>query len=244
VTAWSNQATILGQEETPVIARLLSRLSLTRQMGGCQIAVLCHMAGCGRTTTAAALAWCWGQTGHTVKLIDADPAHDLGLIVLRNNSCPWANVEYSQTLTPASPESASEQLVLIDCPPITDPAIFEILRQVQGVLFICPPNPVTLRTISVTADALKTVREVNPNVELLGVVVGIYNEYDPTHSAMLDRLRQVHGKLLLEPPVPDDPAVRAWPLDPGSELPVGAGRDAYLALSKAIRDQAERVAAR
>jgi hypothetical protein len=58
---------------------------------------------------------------------------------------------------------------------------------------------------------------------------------------MLGRLRQMHGELLLEPPVPDDPAVRAWALSPGAALPPGPAADAFADAGQRLRGLVRRL---
>jgi hypothetical protein len=58
---------------------------------------------------------------------------------------------------------------------------------------------------------------------------------------MLGRLRQMHGELLLEPPIPDDPAARDWALAPGSDLPPGPAADAFAAIARRLRDLARQL---
>ena len=71
-------------------------------------------------------------------------------------------------------------------------------------------------------------------MELLGLTIGLYNESDTVQAPMLDRLRQVHGDVFVEPPVPFDPALHDWPLAPGAGLPPGRGADAFAALARAL----------
>ena len=59
------------------------------------LAIGSHKGGTGRTTTACALAWLWGQDGFRVTLADADPVQAAGLIALdESGQCPWSNVTY------------------------------------------------------------------------------------------------------------------------------------------------------
>ena len=83
---------------------------------------------------------------------------------------------------------------------------------------------------------LSAARNHNPKLELLGVLIDLFTDLDAVQAPMLDRLRQMHGELLLEPPVPYDPAVRDWPLTPGAGLPAGPAADAFAAVAGRLRD--------
>ena len=84
------------------------------------------------------------------------------------------------------------------------------------------------------ANVIEAAKAVNPRLELLGILISIYNDRDPVHNAMLARLRDAHQDLLLEPVIPYQPEVRDWPLHPGTSPPPGAARDAYAALTDTL----------
>jgi hypothetical protein len=112
-------------------------------------------------------------------------------------------------------------------PVVLDPTVQDVLRRCHGVVLTCVADPLSLRTVPAAANILATARVGNPRLELLGVVIGQYNAFDEIQAPMLERLRQMHGDLLLEPPVPYDPAVRDWALAPGSPLPAGRAAKAF-----------------
>jgi hypothetical protein len=115
-----------------------------------------------------------------------------------------------------------------------------VLRRVNGVVLTCAAEPVSLRTVPAAAGVLSAARANNPKLELLGVLINPYTALDTVQTPMLDRLRQMHGELLLEPPVPYDPAVRDWPLTPGAGLPPGPAADALAAAAGRLRDLVRR----
>jgi cellulose biosynthesis protein BcsQ len=122
-------------------------------------------------------------------------------------------------------------VVVIDCPPLMDPEALPVLRRAHAVVLTVTADPVALRTVPAAAAVFAAARVGNPGLELLGVLLGIYNERDALQPPTLQRLRQMHGELLLEPPVPDDPAVRDWPLTPGAGLPDGPAAAAFAGLA-------------
>jgi len=192
------------------------------------LAIGSHKGGTGRTTTACALAWLCGQDGFRVTLADADPVHAAGLIALdESGECRWPNVIYSVDLPEPSQSAFEADVIVIDCPSFMDPTVQDVLRRCHGVVLTCVADPLSLRTVPAAAGVLATARVANPRLELLGVVIGQYNAFDEIQAPMLERLRQMHGDLLLEPPVPYDPAVRDWALAPGGPLPAGRAAKAF-----------------
>jgi chromosome partitioning protein len=201
------------------------------------LAIGSHKGGTGRTTAALALAWLWGRTGLRVTLADADPARAAGLIALdAAGHCPWVNVRYAAGLPEPGDPALDADLVLIDCPPLMTPAAQPVLRRSAGVVLTCLADPLSLRTVPAAAGVLASGRVHNPRLELLGVLIGLYNGRDAVQGPMLGRLRQMHGELLLEPPVPDDPAVRDWALTPGAALPPGPAAEAFDEVGGRLRD--------
>jgi cellulose biosynthesis protein BcsQ len=209
---------------------------------GYLLAVGSHKGGTGRTTAALALAWLWGREGMRVTFADADPIHAAALIALdESGACPWPNVTYVAGLPEPGDPALEGDVVLVDCPPLLAPDAGPILRRAAGVVLTCHADPLSLRTVPAAAGVLAAARIQNPTVELIGVLIGGYNGDDPVQAPMLGRLRQMHGELLLEPPVPDDPAMRDWALAPGSGLPAGRAADAFATVARRLRDLVRRL---
>jgi cellulose biosynthesis protein BcsQ len=201
-----------------------------------------HKGGTGRTTTALALAWLWGQEGLRVTLADADPSRAAGLIALdATGACPWPNVRYHAGMPEPGDPVLDADVVVIDCPALLDALAPPILVRAKGVVLTCLADPLSLRTVPTAAGVLAAARVHNPQLELLGVLIGLYNPQDAVQAPMLGRLRQMHGELLLEPPVPDDPAVRDWALTPGRGLPPGPAVEAFAAVAGRLRDLVRRL---
>lgn len=201
------------------------------------LAIGSHKGGTGRTTTACALAWLWARDGFRVVLADADPAGAAGLIAIDSaGQCPWPNVRYHDG--PVAHDSAwpETDIVIVDCPSLMDARAGCVLQACHGVVLTCVADPLALRTIPSAARTLAMARVANAGLELLGVMIGQYDENDPVQAPMLDRLRAMHGEMLLEPPVPFDPHLRDWALAPGSALPAGHGAGALEAVRDRIAD--------
>jgi cellulose biosynthesis protein BcsQ len=204
---------------------------------GYLLAIASHKGGTGRTTAALALACLWGRDGMRVTLADADPCRTAALIALDPaGECSWPGVRYLPGLPPAGDSSLDADVVLVDCPLLLTPAAAPILRRARGVLLTCRAAPLALRTVPAAAGALGAARAHNPAAELIGVLIGGYNADDPVEAPMLGRLRDMHGELLLEPPIPEDPAVRDWALSPGADLPAGSAADAFAAVAERLRE--------
>lgn len=201
------------------------------------LAIASHKGGTGRTTTACALAWLWGRDGFQVVLADADPARSAGLIAVdQSGVCEWPNVEYRDCARDLDPDWPGADLVIVDCPSLMGPDAETVLRHCHGVVLTCLADPLALRTVPLAARALAAARAANPKLELLGVTIGLYDHRDLVQAPMLERLRSMHGELLLEPPAPFDADLRDWALSPGAALPVGAGAHALEAVRDRIAD--------
>jgi len=197
------------------------------------LALCSHKGGTGRSTAAAALAWCFGRAGLDVVLVDADEVRAVSLIARDiDGDCHWPHVRLCR-----SPEEASElpaaHLWLIDCPSLMEPAAVPVLERANGVILTCLADPLSLRTLPAAATSLDAARVANPKLELLGMLVGIYEEGDALQSAMLAQVRERHGELLLEPPIPLQPEVRDWPLALGG-LPSGPASEAFFAVARSL----------
>jgi len=201
------------------------------------LAVGSHKGGTGRTTAALALAWLWGGDGLRVTLADADPGRAAGLIARGpDGTCPWPNVRFVEGVPEPGDPALDADVCLIDCPLLLTREAGTILRRADGVVITCLADPLSLRTVPAAAGALAAARVDNPRLQLIGVLIGAYTATDPVQAPMLGRMRQMQGELLLEPPIPDDRAVRDWALTPGAGLPPGRGADAFAAVGRRVRD--------
>ncbi|HEY1378206.1 MAG TPA: ParA family protein, partial [Gemmataceae bacterium] len=150
-------------------------------------------------------------------------------------------VRYVAGLPGPNDPAADADVVLIDCPLLLTPEAAAVLARADGIVLTCRADPLSLRTVPAAAGVLAAARVHNPRLELIGVLIGGYNSRDAVQGPMLARLRQMHGELLLEPPVPDDPAVRDWPLTPGAALPPGRAADAFAVVARRLRDLIRRL---
>jgi cellulose biosynthesis protein BcsQ len=117
---------------------------------------------------------------------------------------------------------------------LTDTNAQRVLRLSDGIVLTCLAEPLSLRTIPAATKAIQQARQVNDKLQLLGLLIGIYNGADEFQSEMLSQLRRQQGELLLEPPIPYQQEVCDWPLSPGSDLPTGAAREAFESVSEVL----------
>lgn len=218
---------------TSLIASTGNDLSTRR--GPYVLAVGSHKGGTGRTTTALALAWCWGQSGRRVTLIDAEPVQAASLVAAgADGVCPWANVRLVGQAGSRDRAPLTGDLAVIDCPSLTDPASLEVLAHADGLLLTTQAELLALRTMPTATRAVLAAQAINPRLEFVGLLLPAYDEGDELQGHMLAELRRAHGHLLIEPPIPRRPELRDWPMSPGSPLPSGPARTAYQAVADAL----------
>jgi chromosome partitioning protein len=194
------------------------------------LAVVSHKGGTGRTTTALLLSWHFARSGRTVSFIDADPQRSASLVALNaSGQCDWQNVRFFSGLDTLGEELPGD-LVVIDSPPLTDRTSRPILHLADGLVLTCLADPLSIRTVPAAATVIESAKGVNPSLDLLGILICIYNGQDTIQDAMMSRLKESHQDLLLEPAVPFQPELRDWPLRPGSPPPRGAAAETFAAL--------------
>src|SRR5205085_656128 len=102
-------------------------------------------------------------------------------------------------------------------------------------------DPLSLRTVPAAASVLAEARSHNPRLELLGVLVAIYNGSDAIQAPMYSRLKEMHGEMLVEPPIPDDEGLRDWALLPGCPPPGGPAWRAYAEVADRVAALAPKI---
>jgi cellulose biosynthesis protein BcsQ len=218
------------------------------------LAVASHKGGTGRSTTAAALAWTWGRAGRRVRLVDADPVGAATLIARGpDGSCGWANVavdalapgDLDPTRLMRGAEGSDAELVIVDCPALSEPAAMAVLSACDGALLTCLADPLSLRTAPSATAALAAARKTRPDLRLMGLLICQYRADDPLQSAMMTRLREGHARVVLEPPVPFQPELADWAMSGGADLPPGTAATAYediaIALERSLQPAAAAV---
>jgi cellulose biosynthesis protein BcsQ len=200
------------------------------------LGIVSHKGGTGRTTTALCLAWHLGQAGHSVTLVDADPVRSLSAVALNPaGQCPWANVEFKAGLD-ALAGPLKTQIVIVDSPSLLDPLSQEVLAAVDGIILTSLADPLSIRTVPAAAVIIGKAREGNRRLELLGLLVGIYNARDEVQRAVLSRLQEGHRELLLSPVIPLQADMREWGLKGGAQPPQGVASAAFATLARNLND--------
>lgn len=202
------------------------------------LAVTSHKGGTGRTTLALALAWLWGKRGLNVTLVDADPVKAAGMVAAGHDGvCPWDNVNLVVTRGGLARIPPGQDCVVIDSPPATEPLAQKVFQKADGVVVCCLADSLSLTTLPAATRAVREARAANPDLELLGIAVNLFDAADLAQTRCLSLLRGAKGGLFVEPPVPARSELREWPLNPGGDLPDGPGRQAIRALADTFRDK-------
>jgi len=177
-----------------------------------------------------------GRAGFRVVLCDSDPTAAAARVacgtdcVCRSDNLRVAVRWPDETLLPAD-------VVLLDCPSLTETAGQQALEQADGVVLTSLAEPLALRTLPVATQALARAQAARPRLAFHGIVLALWQPQDPWQTELLAELRASYGELLLEPPIPCQRDLRAWPLRPGSDLPLGEAASAYRALSEQLQGQ-------
>jgi chromosome partitioning protein len=196
------------------------------------LAIVSHKGGTGRTTAALSLAWSFAHAGRKVNLIDTDPQHSASIIALDSRGqCTWPNVRFFSGLETLAEELPGD-LVVIDSPPLTDRTSRPVLHVSDGLVLTCLADPLSIRTVPAAATMIDGAKHANPGLDLLGLLICIYNEQDAVQNAMMSRLIESHKDLLLEPPIPFQATMRDWPIRAGSAPPAGPATDAFGILAR------------
>jgi len=170
-----------------------------------------------------------------VGLWDADPALAALRVCRAAAGCSWENVRGAWGCADAPPEPPDCEVVVIDCPSLTEPAGRQVLEAADGVVVTCLPDLLALRTLPSATRAIARIKETRPHLQFLGLVLSLHDPFDLLQKALIDQLRETHADLLLEPPIPLQVEVREWPLHAGSGLPAGPAANAYQAIADRLQ---------
>ena len=196
------------------------------------LAVISHKGGTGRTTLAMALAWLWGQRGFNVTLVDADPVNAASIVAAGPSGvCPWTNVNLVIAHNGEAHIPLGQDVVIIDTPAATEPLAQKVLNLANGVIVCCLADSLALYTLPAATQAIQKACTTRPDLELLGIVVNLFDEADDAQVRCLSFIRDARGGLFVEPPVPRCQDLSDWPLTPGSDLPDGVARPSLATLA-------------
>jgi cellulose biosynthesis protein BcsQ len=202
------------------------------------LAVTSHKGGTGRTTLALALAWLWGQRGFAVTLIDADPIKAASLVAFGPGGfCPWDNVNVIVARQGVARIPPKQDIIIIDTPPATEPLAQKVFQKANGVIICSLADSLALNTLPAATKAVIEAQATNETMDLLGIVVNIFNPADLAQTRCLSLLRGAPGGLFVEPPIPLRSELREWPRQPGSNLPDSPAMPSLRSLADTFRDQ-------
>ncbi|MGL4422964.1 MAG: ParA family protein, partial [Gemmataceae bacterium] len=129
-----------------------------------------------------------------------------------------------------------QDIIVIDTPPATEPLAQQVLVKSTGVVLCTLADSLALSTLPMATRAVKETRQVNPDLDLLGVVVNVFDSTDLGQTRAVSQLRG-SGGLFVEPMIPLRNELREWAFQPGADLPEGPGKTALKQLADTFRDQ-------
>ena len=192
-----------------------------------------HKGGTGRSTAAVALAWVWSRQGVRVGLIDADPAGAARLMTAApDGESRWENVSLESSVHRALARRERD-VVLVDAPALSEPACRRALEQADGVILTLLPDLMALRTLPSATAAVAAACDARPELEFLGLLLQ-RSRPDALQDKIRQELTRQAGDLFLQPEVPDDVALLAWPFSEGPDMPEGPARQAYWRLAEEL----------
>ena len=192
------------------------------------LALASHKGGSGTTTAAAAVSWLLGQQGYRVALVDVHPAGSVRLLAeTQAGVCPWPNVSVHDYREYENGFDLDTDLVVLDCPPLTEQAALPALELVDGLVLSCRADLLSLRTLSAVQKFLEKAEQQIPNLSFLGTIINLFDREDTKQQQLFANLLDSQGDLLIRPPVAWQESLCDWALSPGSPLPEGSGTTAY-----------------
>jgi chromosome partitioning protein len=193
------------------------------------IAVANQKGGVGKTTTAVNLAACIAAVGRRVLLFDLDPQANatsgLGLdkiqrtayerleVIASEVDMCGADIELprsenhlqrvSQSLQPVL-ESQRFDVVLVDCPPSLGVLTLNAFAAADGVVVPLQCEYYALEGISMLNRIMSQLHDtgVNPRLELVGVVMTMYDGRTRLSQQVVDEVRQHFAERVFETMIP------------------------------------------
>ncbi len=186
----------------------------------------------GRSTTALALSWALGRSGHKVLLVDGNPYPKLLPSKSKNGSALWKNVVLGSRKANEA-EEVGATVVIVDAPPLSNKFALDVLRQADAILLTVFPIVQNGRFISAAKEKLS---EFDPR-QVLGWFVSNFGHDNKLHLELTSDLRVQLASWRELQTIPADTGIPRWdPLD-GSEFPPGDARTAYVGLAGQIEEQ-------
>ncbi len=182
------------------------------------LAIISHKGGAGKTTSAVMLAEDLARRGVRVVLVDADRQRGASLILgleettgsVQQTRNPRLRYLCSSVLPLRELPSKVKELeglfdvAVVDTPSLDDPLARGWIQLSTAVLMVIPVEPVSLKTLDGAEAALDNVRDLSPQIHLIGVLPTMFDEQDPTQRTLMLELRSRRPDGLLNPPIPTD----------------------------------------
>lgn len=182
------------------------------------LAIISHKGGAGKTTSAVMIAEDLARRGVRVVLVDADRQRGASLILgleettgsVQQTRNPRLRYLCSSVLPLRELPSKVKELeglfdvAVVDTPSLDDPLARGWIQLSTAVLMLIPVEPVSLKTLDGAEAALENVRDLSPQIHLVGVLPTMFDEKDPTQRTLMLELRSRRPDGLLNPPIPAD----------------------------------------
>jgi chromosome partitioning protein len=205
-------------------------------------AVLNQKGGVGKTTVTLGLASAAWSAGKRVLVADVDPQASstwaLGVEPadaepFRVHESAWDETVHVLPMPGLSEHRKPEQklrdtvvavapdydIVLLDCPPTLGPLTHGALAAADAAVVVAEPAALSIRGLAAVMDAIDEVwTNVNPNLDLAGVIVNRVPPLSSEADLRLDELAKLAGKKAIwQPYVPQRVAIaralaEQWPI--------------------------------
>lgn len=207
------------------------------------LSIVSHKGGAGKTSSAVMFAEDLARRGLRVVLVDADRQAGAGLLL--GIDTPSGTVQ--QTQNPRLryfccsgmplrelPAKAVEldglfDVAVVDTPSLDDPLARGWMQVATHSLMVLPVEPVSLKTLDAAESALESIRKLNENIQICGILPTMFDETDTTQRTLMLELRSRQPEGLLPNYIPLDPdlAHRAEQKVERRTQPTEKTRDAY-----------------
>jgi chromosome partitioning protein len=185
------------------------------------VSIISHKGGAGKTSSAVMLAEDLAGRGLRVLLVDADRQRGAGLLLgleqpsdqvqqTRNIRLKYlcaSTVPLRDTGKRAEEINSQFDVAVVDTPSLDDPLAKAWLQLSSHILLVVPVEPLSIRTMESADTALDTIRQTNPQVEVIGILPAMFDEQDATQRQLMMELRSLRADELLSPAIPHDPGL-------------------------------------
>lgn len=213
------------------------------------LSIISHKGGAGKTSSTVMLAEDLARRGLRVVLVDADRQKGAGLILgieqpngtLQQTRNPRLRYLCSSSLplrelpTRARELGGQFDVAVVDTPSLDDPLARGWIQLSTHVLMAIPVEPVSMKTLEGVDTALENASQLNPGLEVVGMLPTMFDESDATQRTLMLELQSRRPEGLL-PAIPLDSGLahRAEQKAERRTEPAEATRQAYQVATDAL----------